>query len=313
MQAGRATAANIRAMCRLVATLTSLLLLLLAACGGGGGGDDSADGRRDSAANGENGDGEPGGTGNEAAGTLNRQPGPAPLTDGDAAEGQPEREDIPAEGRYTYRLTSPESDNVIERFLDVHDTRLPDGRPDRFGSVRQVFTWSIGDDATRQVVAWLGEGLFVEVEQRARGSEAAPLCDWGPDYLQYPLPLEEGASWEVETACEAAGGRTERTITSRATDSGTVRVDGRSIPVLVVERTETTTRFVLDENLGAIELAGESFETTDRFAPDRGLLLRSEGTRRSTVQGVPHSESEFSMEIVSMVPGAIPYTAPTGP
>ena len=233
-------------------------------------GENASGGSEGSGGNGgSNGDGSGGSS--KTAATKKRRPG------------------IPDEGRYTYRVVTEGKEKPTERFFDVVDGEERDA-----GGFRQFLTWSVGDEATRFLVAQNDEGAIVEAEQRARGPEVATMCVWKPEYLDTPRNAEAGHSWTVSSACEADGTKRERTMESRVVAVQQQSLDGRSFRVLVITRKITTTTSSKDIQMGETE------DYTDRYAPDLGLLISREGTRSTTLQGVPRPPVKSKMELTSL-------------
>lgn len=223
-------------------------------------------------------DGSNGGTNGSAPSTKKRPPG------------------IPDEGRYTYRVVTEGREKPGERLFDVVDGDERDA-----GGFRQFLTWSVDEEATRFLVAQTDEGAIVEAEQRARGPEVASMCIWKPEYLDTPRNAEAGQAWEVNSSCEADGAARKRTMTGKVVAVQQQTLDGRTFKVLVITRTISTTTKSKD-----IAMA-ENEEYTDRYAPDLGLLISREGTRTTTLQGVPRPPIKSRMELTSLKGGKVPY------
>lgn len=277
---------------RAVASL-AVVSLAFTACSSGGGGNDGATGGATSstAADGgsSNGSGDPTDLGGDGEDLATSGTGAAP-TGVDPSKPVP-RDDIPAVGSYVYEF-SLNGGEPSERNFVVN----PAGEGE--GWVRQLFTLFTDEFVERQLVVWLSDRHYVEIEQRARGGSLSAACVWSPGLLVLELPLEVGATWRGDSTCESEAAKRRRVSEVRVTGTETVTIGGTAVEAVVIERTEATTTDVKTQRVKTVDKRN----TTDLVWRQRGLLLRSSGSQSSTLNGAPKESFEFTTELVSLEP-----------
>jgi hypothetical protein len=294
--------------------LALAVLVTAGACGGGGAGSGSkaAGSSSGNETTTTNADGSTAAsTGDASSGSTTKGGGTKAKPSGSAADSAsgatggttpedlgPERTDIPAAGRYTYKYT-PTGKSASDKYLDVHDGG------DRRGDVRQLLYFGSGSTVTAKQVVWLGTSkYYVEAEQRARETEQAALCAWDPGLVELELPLAVGKSWKGDSSCAADGSTKRRTVDASIKRSDEAVIGGRKVQVFVLERTVVTTSVTKGTN---VTVTTEDRDvTTDLVSADRHLLVRSEGTSTSTLNGAPKGATGFTLVLTALDPKPIP-------
>jgi hypothetical protein len=176
----------------------------------------------------------------------------------------------PAAGAYPYRFTD-----------DTGEAR------DATTKVEDRGSSSTG--ARRLVIAYSGEGLDIVNDalwgpQEVRYTKTTfafgdtrTECDWEPDYLQMPLNLSRGRTWEARSSCTVQLGPTasviNRTTTSRVVEGRRVHVAGSEVLTWLVETNDR------------LEYPGQGAvdnKETSWFAPKLGLFVRQVGEQTSS-------------------------------
>ena len=158
------------------------------------------------------------------------------------------------------------------------------------GEQRLLHRKTADGNTTESSIAWRSNGVF----ERSRtfpggdGESGAP-CDWEPDVLLAPRPLRAGSSWSWDSKCSSQiqGQQANFHFTGQANVTEAVRanVGGRQVSAWRIQMT------------GKIEITGSyqnqpftvvvDITSDDQFAPQQGLLVRSDTTTRVTGPGEP--------------------------
>lgn len=191
---------------------------------------------------------------------------------------------VPAAGKYPYRFTDDTG--------EAHEasTTVEDKGAQATGARRMIITYS-------------GEGLDIINDvlwgpQDVRHTKTTfvfnntPVeCDWEPDYVQMPLALARGRTWESRSTCTANfGGMTaviNRTTTAKVTDARRVQVAGGEVLTWLIESNDR------------IEYPGQGTldtKETTWFAPKLGLAVRQLG---ETTTSDPEDEDTSSEMVIT--------------
>ena len=133
------------------------------------------------------------------------------------------------------------------------------------------------DQSSEVIERWTASAVvrtFLTFPSRPRGGRTT--CELQPEMLRLPLPIEVGLEWEAEAWCGSKDNREKHEIEGRVIGQESVQVAGQQFPAFVMD---------LKTSMGLPGYAWFVDDTTAWFAPDLGLIVRSEGLRREVVGG----------------------------
>ena len=189
---------------------------------------------------------------------------------------------VPAAGRYPYRFTD-DTGEAHEAFTTVEDKGAQPA-----GGRRMVITFSGEGIDLINDVSW-GPQDVKHLKTTFVFGETRMECDWEPDYVQMPLALSRGKTWESRATCTARFGGTtaviNRTTTTKVTDARRVHVAGGEVLTWLIEAHDR------------IDFPGQgTLDTreTTWFAPKLGLPVRQLG---ETTTSDPN-DNDTSSELV---------------
>lgn len=143
----------------------------------------------------------------------------------------------PKTGKYTY---------VTSNGTPI--TFVVEGRAGASGTrQREYFTDDKGQPAgeSDQNTWWKGDSKVIEDGKYSGGGQAT-YCDWNPDLLQYPLPLNANSSWNVDSSCKVdlgpqggGQGTLRSTGSSRVVGTERLQVGTKNVDCWVIEGSST--------------------------------------------------------------------------
>ena len=224
------------------------------------------------------------------------QPAPATTAPQPASE-RPGEVTMTRPGLYRYKTTTDGKESRTE--LRVSD----DGGSG--GEQRQVHRKSSGGDTTESSVAWRSNGIFERSRTFPSGDgETGAVCDWEPDVMLAARPLRADSTWNWDSRCRSRiqGQEADFHFTgqSRVTEAVRANVGGRQVSAWRIQST------------AKIEITGTSggqpftvvvdITSDDQFAPQQGILVRSDYTSKVTAPGSPPQEERVLDELQNLDP-----------
>jgi len=242
---------------------------------------------------------QPGGPATTAPGSA-----PAPTQPGPATTAAPPATESPGEatptrpGLYRYKNTEDGKESRSELRVSTEG-----GAP--AGEQRLLQRKTADGSTPAASVAWRSNGIF----ERSRtfpggaGEQGAP-CDWEPDVLLAPRPLRADSTWSWDSRCssQVQGQQADFHFTGQARVTEAVRatVGGRQVSAW---RIQTTAKI---EITGSYQ--GQPFTVVvditrdDQFAPEQGIVVRSDSTSKVTGMGGAPQESRTLEELQNLDP-----------
>lgn len=208
--------------------------------------------------------------------------------------------DAAQEGRYRYRRVLSGDVPTTRPGAPTGDTIATVATSSRsVDETRQSITFEDPEGTAERVVRmWRKDGLYEDETVRiVDGREN--VCDWQPDVLLVKFPVTRGARWTVEVSCrDAAGIVVERVVDSRVTGSSNVKVQGQSVRVWTIDRTEKR-RLLQSGRL----LATQDVTTKELFAPGEGMFVRVQSDFKTTPSpGTASSQLSFEYNLLDRKP-----------
>lgn len=241
-----------------------------------------------------------------AGGAESTVPGSAPTSNpgGPATTAAAPASEAPGEatptrpGLYRYRTTTDGKESRAELRVSQEE-----GAP--AGEQRFLHRRTAEGETTESSVAWRANGIF----ERSRtfpsgeGGSAAP-CDWEPDVMLAPRPLRAESAWSWDSRCSSQieGQPADFHFTGQARVVGAVRanVDGRPVSAWRIQSTakiEITGSYQGRPFTVVVDLTSDL-----QFAPQQGVVVRSDSTSRVTGPGSPPRETRTLDELQNLDP-----------
>lgn len=205
---------------------------------------------------------------------------------------------IPLSGKYLYEriVNGGESSHWV---LEITDAGKGDGW------VRQVHTEGNDRVLISELVAWLDDRFMAEAEQRAKDGTYGQVCAWKPAYTHFPLPLDVGDAWTSKAQCQEPPREEddvivtrERTLEARVDRTESIEIGNEPVEVLVIERTTVTTTTARSPVADAASIVTvETEKAVDKVSTTRHLLVASEWTFESSIDGVPTDADRNSLTL----------------
>ncbi|HUS60927.1 MAG TPA: hypothetical protein VMY34_01945 [Acidimicrobiales bacterium] len=183
----------------------------------------------------------------------------------------------PSAGTYRYHLQTKSGDDPAE---DSDGTTRVEAISADAAGTRQNVTIDGPNGSTRMQTLWQG-GTVRVVEQSYKFGSYDATCRWQPELLLRRAGLKAGDQWRGESTCEISVGTNSFTLKivedAKVAKQETIAVGGRELKVFVIDRTSTQTA-------DKIAFKGTT-RTTERFAPDVGLVARAHAEGSYTAFG----------------------------
>ena len=225
------------------------------------------------------------------------QPAPATTAPQPASE-RPGEMTLTRPGLYRYKTTSNGKESRSE--LRVSDEGGGSG-----GEQRQLHRKTADGNTTESSVAWRSNGVF----ERSRtfpggeGETGAP-CDWEPDVMLAPRPLRADSTWSWDSRCRSRvqGQEADFHFTGQARVVEAVRanVGGRQVSAWRIQSTakiEITGSYQGQPFTVVVDITSD-----DQFAPQQGIVVRSDSTSKVTGPGAPPQEERVLEELQNLDP-----------
>lgn len=239
-------------------------------------------------------------------GTPPTEPGPmtAPTQSSPATTAAQPASERPGElaptrpGLYRYKTTANGKESRSE-------LRVSEEAGGSDGEQRQLHRKSSEGNTTESSVGWRPNGVFERSRTvpGADGQSSAP-CDWEPDVLLAVRPLRADSAWSWDSRCKTRvqGQEADLHFTGQARVTEAVRatVGGRQVSAW---RIQTTAKI---EITGSYQ--GQPFTVVvditsdDQFAPQQGIVVRSDSTSKASGQGAPSREERTLEELQNLDP-----------
>jgi len=194
----------------------------------------------------------------------------------------------------TYRMVGTERDGRTGRSVGTIETFTVEPWFERAGVKHQITRFEEGSaPAGESETAFRHTGAH-----RLRESADGVSWWWEPPLRTVALPLEVGRSWTsrgTATVPDVAGVRrvTEHSTRTVVAGAATVVVAGRSVRVLVLEATGTTTVTLTDRVDRSVTTTTFTTEGRSWFSPEHMLVVRS--ARSTTVEGDPARPERYEV------------------
>lgn len=225
------------------------------------------------------------------------RPAPATTAPQPASE-RPGEMALTRPGLYRYKTTK----NGEESRSELRVSQEPGGTG---GEQRQLHRETSDGDTTESSVAWRSNGVFERSRTFPAGDgETGAPCDWEPDVLMAPRPLRAESTWSWDSRCRSRIQDQEAdfrfTGQSRVVEAVRANVGGRQVSAW---RIQTTAKI---EITGSYQ--GQPFTVVvdivsdDQFAPQQGILVRSDYTSKVTGPGAPPQEEKVLEELQNLDP-----------
>ena len=204
------------------------------------------------------------------------------------------------EGRYRFRKTVAGDVPTTLPGTPTGDTIATVATSSRSADeVRQTITFDDPDGTSERVVRmWRKDGLYEDETVRVVDGRES-VCDWQPDVPLLKFPVVKNARWTTEVSCRDAGGFVlERLIESRVAGSSTARVQGKSVRVWTIERSEKR-RLLQASRLVALQ----DVTMKELFAPAEGLFVQVAAEFKTTPQpGTTVSQLSYELRLLNRKP-----------
>ncbi len=240
----------------------------------------------------------PGGPGaSQPAAPASTQPGPATTAAPPATE-KPGEATPTRPGLYRFKTTTDGKEARSELRV-TQEAGAPAGEQ------RLLHRRTADGDTTESSVAWRPSGIF----ERSRtfpggdGGEGAP-CDWEPDVLLAPRPLRADSAWSWDSRCssqiEGQPADFHFTGQARVTEAVRASVGGRQVSAWRIQSTakiEITGSYQGQPFTVVVDITSD-----DQFAPQQGIVVRSDSTSRVTGPGSPPRDTRTLDELQNLDP-----------
>ena len=225
------------------------------------------------------------------------QPAPATTAPQPASE-RPGELALTRPGLYRYKTTANGKESRSE--LRVSEEAGGSG-----GEQRQLHRKTADGNTTESSVAWRSNGIFERSRTfpGAEGETGAP-CDWEPDVLLVPRPLRADSAWSWDSRCRSRvqGQEADFHFTGQARVTEAVRstVGGRQVSAWRIQSTakiEITGSYQGQPFTVVVDITSD-----DQFAPQQGIVVRSDSTSKATGPGGPPQEERTLEELQNLDP-----------
>ena len=204
------------------------------------------------------------------------------------------------EGRYRYRKVAAGDVPTTRPGTPTGDTIATVATSSRsVDEVRQTISFDDADGTAERVVRmWRKDGLYEDETVRVVDGRES-VCDWQPDFLLVKFPVVKNSRWSTEVSCRDAGGFVlERIIESRVAGSSTVKVEGKSVRVWTIERSEKR-RLLQSSRL----VANQEVTTKELFSAGDGMFVRTVSDIKTTPQpGTTVSQLTYELHLLNRKP-----------
>ncbi|HUR49964.1 MAG TPA: hypothetical protein VMY88_10635 [Acidimicrobiales bacterium] len=225
------------------------------------------------------------------------QPGPtttaAPPATDKPAEATPTRP-----GLYRYK-------NTVDGKESRSELRVTQEAGGPAGEQRLLHRKTSDGNTTEASIAWRANGVFERSRTFPGGEgEAGAPCDWEPDVLLAPRPLRLESTWSWDSRCssQVQGQQADFHFTGQARVTEAVRasVGGRAVTAW---RIQSTAKIEITGNYqGQPFTVVVDITSDDQFAPQQGILVRSDSTTKATGPGSPPNETRTLEELQNLDP-----------
>lgn len=225
------------------------------------------------------------------------QPGPATTAAAPATE-KPAEATPTRPGLYRYK-------NTVDGKESRSELRVTEEAGGAGGERRFLHRKTADGNTTEASIAWRGNGIF----ERSRtfpggdGESGAP-CDWEPDIMLAPRPLRADSAWSWDSRCssQVQGQQADFHFTGQARVVEAVRATagGRQVTAW---RIQTTAKIEITGNYqGQPFTVVVDIKSDDQFAPQQGILVRSDSTSTVSGPGRPPKETRTLEELQNLDP-----------
>jgi len=243
-------------------------------------------------------------TGGPATTKPGAAPAPAPTQPGPATTAAPPATETPGEatptrpGLYRYKNTVDGKESRSELRVSAEG-----GAP--AGEQRLLHRKTADGNTTESSVAWRSNGIF----ERSRtfpggGGDTGAPCDWEPDVLLAPRPLRAESAWSWDSRCssQVQGQQADFHFTGQARVTEAVRatVGGRQVSAWRIQSTakiEITGSYQGRPFTVVVDITSD-----DQFAPQQGIVVRSDSTSKVSGMGGAPQESRTLEELQNLDP-----------
>lgn len=184
----------------------------------------------------------------------------------------------PLDGRYVYSeiaTTDKGRSETVRSWLVTSEASEPAGRRVRWTSAEGA-DGGPTEESSEAVERWSETEVIRTQVVFPQTSNGRRSCEFEPALLRYPLPLEVGLEWESEAWCGTDKRRTKEQVSARVRGSEVIQIAGRQVFTFVLD---------LRTGRGLPEYIWVTEEGTSWFAPEFGVVVKSEAVRRETVNG----------------------------
>lgn len=226
-------------------------------------------------------------------------PPPAPSTTAAAPATEKPAEATPTRpGLYRYKTTVDGKESRAE--LRVTEEAGGPGGERRF-----LHRETADGDTTEMSIAWRNNGIFERSRTFPGGDgQSGTTCDWEPDVMLAPRPLRLESAWTWDSRCssQVQGQQADFHFTgqARVTEAVRANVGGRQVTAWRIQTTakiEITGSFQNQPFKVVVDIVSD-----DQFAPQQGILVRSDFTTKTTGPGTNPRESRTIEELQNLDP-----------
>lgn len=231
-------------------------------------------------------------------------PAPTQAPGGPATTAAPPATEAPGEaaptrpGLYVYKSTTGGKEGRSELRVSSEG-----GAP--AGEQRFLHRKTAEGNTTETSIAWRGNGIF-ERSRTFPGGEGGggAACDWEPDVMLAPRPIRAESTWRWDSRCRSKveGQDADFHFTGEARVTGAQRatVGGRAVSVW---RIQTTAKIEITGSYqGRPFTVVVDITSDDQFAPQQGILVRTDSTSKVTGPGQPPQETRTVEELQNLDP-----------
>lgn len=200
-------------------------------------------------------------------------------------------------GLYRYK-------NTVDGKESRSELRVTEEAGGTGGEQRLLHRKTADGNTTEASISWRANGIFERSRTFPGAEESGAPCDWEPDVMLAPRPLRLESAWSWDSRCNSQieGQQAEFHFTGQARVTEAVRATVGGRPV-TAWRIQTTAKIEITGSYqGQPFTAIVDIVSDDQFAPQQGILVRSDATTKATAPGRPPRETRTLEELQNLDP-----------